>query len=230
MKEERPTTITIKEIPLFQSLSSSELSALKLCLREKAFQKGELLIFEGDVCERIFIVKSGRVKIFRTASSGREQILEVLGPGETCACNPGAECWYCTSSAQAVTPCQVWWLPRDNYVRLVNKNSKFINTLSKIFANRLCRFSSLIEEVSLNDTKKRLVKFILDMQEENAAPSNPQNLISIPFTREEIAQRIGTTRETVTRQINNLKELKFIDIKPHQIIIRNKEGLKKILF
>lgn len=216
----------VRDIPLFKDLPESELSEIKKCIKEKVFAKGELLFQEGNSCERIFIVQQGQVKLYRTSSDGREQVLEVLKPGDTCACNPGACQWFCSSTAEAATACKVWFLSRDHYVRMVQTHSALSRTLNKLFADRLSHFSALIEEVSLKDVKKRLIKFLLDMLEEDKKASNT---LFIPFTREEIAQRIGSARETVARTLYQLKRKKLIDIKPHQIIILNKEALKKLL-
>lgn len=228
-REPPPSLSTLGQIGLFQGLSTSELSSIRTCLREKSFDKGELLFYEGKPCERIFIVLAGRVKIYRTAASGREQILEMLESGDTCACNPGATVWCCSSTAEAVTACKVWFLSREDYVKLVKENAKLSYTLNRIFAERLSHFSSLIEEVSLNDAKKRLVKFLLDMLEEHVKSDKEKDTLFIPFTREEIAQRIGSARETVARYLHELKRSKLIDIKPRQIIVRDKEALRKLL-
>ena len=221
-------SILLEEIPLFKGLSQSELEAIRGCLREKTFEKGELLFMEGQCCERVFIVRSGRVKLFRTASSGREQTLETLNSGDTCACNPGSLKWNCQTSAQALTPTTAWFLNREDYVRMVQTNSKISHTLNQLFAERLVNYSSLIEEVSLKDVKKRLVKFLLDMLKEDQSKSAGEMLF-LPFTREEIAQRLGTVRETVARYLSQLEHAKLIKIKPKQIIIQDKKGLEKLL-
>jgi len=221
--------ITVGKIPLFRDLSEDELTSVKSCLREKSYDKGEILFHEGASCERVFIVQSGRVKIYRTASSGREQILETLGPGDSCACNPGSLAWSCLATAEAATDCTVWFLSRNDYVRMVQTNSKLAHTLNRLFAEKLRCFSSLIEEVSLKDVKRRLVKFLLDMLNEKTSKSEGNKTLFIPFTREEIAQPIGAARETVVRYLYGLKRSKLIDIKPYQIVVRNKEGLEKLL-
>ena len=217
--------ISVESIPFFQGLSVKELAAVRECLREKSFDKGQTLFLEGSGCERVFFVKSGRVKLYRTGPSGREQILQTLDSGDTCACNPGSADWHCSSSAEALTPCAVWFLSRDHYVNLVKTNTDLAHSLNRLFAQRLQCFSALIEEVSLKDSKKRLIKFLLDMLGEK----DKNNALSIPFTREELAQRIGVVRETAARQLYELKRRKLIDIKPHQIVIQNREGLEKLL-
>ncbi len=221
--------LALKNIPLFQDLSGNELELVKPCLREESYQKGEVVFSEGEICQRIFIVCEGRIKLYRIASSGREQIVETLEPGDTCACNPGSKVWSCSTTAEAVTPCTVLYLARDAYLRLVETNSKFAHTLNRIFAERLRCFNSLIEEVSLKDVKKRLVRFLLDMQASSAHKSSSGNVLAIPFTREEIAQRLGAARETVARHLSELKRAKLIEIKPKIILIQNKEGLENLL-
>jgi CRP/FNR family transcriptional regulator len=218
--------ILLKKAPLFKELSEAELNSIKPCLKEKSFDKGEILFHEGECCERIFVVQSGRIKLFRTASSGREQVLESLGPGDTCACNPGSMTWQCLTTAQAETPCSVWFMSRNDYVKMVQANAKLPHILNRLFAERLRSFSGLIEEVSLKDVKKRLVKFLLDMLAEKRGAGN---VLYIPLTREEIAQRIGAARETVARNLHGLKRAKLIEIKPAEIIILNKQGLEKLL-
>ncbi len=222
-------SIAIKDVPFFHDLSPAELSLIQDCLIEKIFDKGEIIHSEGTDCTRLFFVQSGRIKIYRTASSGREQILEMLNPGDTCACNPGNAAWYCTSTAEAVVPSKVWFLSRENYIKMVQKNSTLMQALNQLFAKRLQCFSNIIEEVSLKDSKKRLIKFLLDMLDERKKVPTNQNTLYITSTREEISQRLGTARETVARHISDLKRKKLIDVKPYQIIIRDKSGLEKLL-
>lgn len=222
-------SIDFCDIPLFGDLTRNEKNHVRKYLKEQDFKKGEGLFSEGSLCERIFIVKSGRVKIYRVSSSGKEQILEVLGPGETCACNPGAAHWSCSSSAQALTDGCVWTLSRFNYVQMVKSNSRMTYTLNNIFAERLCRFSSLIEGVSLDDPKKRLIKFIFDMMSRKEFQGEQENCLRLTMTQEEIAQRLGLTRVTVARHLRQLKKTKLISYQSRQMIILNKEGLKKAL-
>ncbi|OGW90858.1 MAG: hypothetical protein A3D28_06055 [Omnitrophica bacterium RIFCSPHIGHO2_02_FULL_63_14] len=216
----------VRIIPFFKDLSDRELAAIRPCLRERTFKKGENLFLEGNVCDRVFFVKHGRIKMYRIGSTGREQILETLGPGDTCACNPGERDWQCGTSAEAVTDCTVWFLSRDHYLNLVKTHTELSRALNRLFAERLKCFSSLIEEVSLKDSKKRLVKFLLDILGEN---KGSKGALTLTFTREELAQRIGMARETAARQLADLKRRRLIDVRARQIVILNQQGLQKLL-
>ncbi|MCB9799618.1 MAG: Crp/Fnr family transcriptional regulator [Candidatus Omnitrophica bacterium] len=229
MNKLKESQINLKTIPLFQGFSSEELDIVSKCLHPRTFKKGEMLFSEGAPCERVFIVVSGRIKLFRTASTGREQILETLSSGETCACNPGNTEWFCSSTAEALTTSQVLFLSRKDYVEIVQTNVKLSHALNEIFARRLQCFTNLIEEVSLKDVKKRLVKFLLDMLSNKHKAYQKNDALYIPFTREEIAQRLGTARETVARYLSQLKKEGLIDIKPYQIVILEKDALEKLL-
>ncbi len=219
--------IALETIPLFQDFSKAELETVRVCLHEKSYEKGEIINQEGQACERVFVVQEGKVKLCRTSSSGREQTLEMLGRCDTCACNPGSANWTCPMAAQAATACKILYMSREDYGRLAERSSKFSHSLTRLFADRLVRFSSLIEQVSLNDVRKRLVKFLLDMLAKNKKGSQ-EGVLFIPFTRQDLAERLGAARETVARQISDLKRKKLIDIKPYQIIIRNKAALERL--
>ncbi len=221
-----PDSFQIEDVSLFHGFRGQELAALKRNLRQKEFEKGAVVFSEGDKCERILIVREGRVKIFRMTPDGKEQVLEVLGPGDSCACNPGATSWCCSASAQALVDSSVWMLARDHYAFLIKNNHRLARTLNELLAQRLCRFCSLIESVSLDAPTKRLVKFLLDMSE---GSSNGPVELKIPLTHEEISQRIGLVRETVTRHLSRLKKKKLIDAKAQKIIVLDRDGLRNLL-
>ncbi|MBI3313556.1 MAG: Crp/Fnr family transcriptional regulator [Candidatus Omnitrophica bacterium] len=220
--------IELKKIHMFQDFSKEELDQVKKSLREKSFEKGEILNHEGQACDRVFFVQQGKVKLCRTASSGHQQTLEVLNPCDTCACNPGSPDWKCPMMVQAETACKVWYLSRADYAQLVERNSRFSHSLNRLFAERLVRFGSLIEQMSLNDVRKRLVKFLLDMLAKNKSTAT-KGVLFVPFTRQDLAERIGAARETVARHISDLRKKKIIDVKPYQIVIRDQKALEKLL-
>ncbi len=221
--------LEVESIPFFHDLSVEEIKILKQCLIEKSYQKGEMLHIEDFPCSRLFFVRSGKIKTLRSSSDGREQILEILGAGDTCACNPGDLKWHCTTTAQALSPCTVWHLSRENYVKMIQNNSKWVHALNELFAKRLRCFSDLIEEFTLKDSKKRLVKFLFNMLETTKGKAYQEGVLFVFLTREEIAHRLGTARETVARHLSELRHKHLIDIQPYQIIIRDKKGLEALL-
>jgi CRP-like cAMP-binding protein len=229
MPKNTKSLIKLRDIPLFSQLSATDLNHIVTYLREKSYTKGQFLHFSGDECQNITIVRSGRIKVFRSAPSGREQIIEILEPGDTCACNPGSSTWQCSSSAQALSDCHVWILRRTYYVRLVQNNPNISRALNQVFAKKMCQFCSFMEDIALNNSKKKLIKFLIDMHEQQRLLGHEADTFILPFTREEVAHRIGTTRETVTRHLNEFKRQKMIDVRSKHIGINKIEELRRLL-
>lgn len=226
----RDKSFSLERVPLFQDLPASERAVLKKKLKKIIFEKGQVLFSESAPCERILVVQSGRVKMFRISSTGREQILEVLGPGDTCACNPGKLTWKCALSAQALTSGVAWSMERSHYRDMVEGNLLMMKTLTAIFAERLCGFCSLIGQVSLENPRRRVVQFLLDRLDAEEDQVLQSNLcVNLPFTHEEIAHRLGLARETVTRQLAGLKKSKLIQIQAHQVTICDRQALEGLL-
>ena len=221
--------VLLEEVPFFRELSDKDFSSIKKRLAEKTLAKGEALFIEGNACAGIFFVKSGWIKMYRTSASGTVQSLEVLGPGETCTCNPGARNWTCALTGQALMRCTVWFLAREDYVRLIQSNPRLSHLLNHLFAERLQRSSSTIAELSSEDSRKRLGRLLLDLLAKSGGKDSAKGVISVPLTREELAEMIGTTRETVVRQLYELRRQRLIDIQSRRIVILDRQGLKKLL-
>lgn len=217
----------LNEIPLIRGLPKELFAQIKSNAKINNYKKGDIISYEGKMCGRILFVRSGRIKISCAAPNGKEQILEVLGPGDTCACNTGQAAWQCSSSSQALTDCSVWILPRRYFMQYIHSNSKFAHSLNEVFAERLRKLSSLIRDVSLDGPQKRLAKFLVDMAQSDSSRQE-DGLTYLDFTHEEISQRLGFVRETVTRHLQQFKRRGLIDIKPRRLIIFDEVGLKNI--
>ena len=190
---------------------------------EKSFKKDETISFSGDACKGIFIVRSGSIKISSMAASGKEQILDVFQNGQTCACHSGTSQWGCPGDVQAATDCQIWFLSQKNFEALIKSQPQILKKLSHILACRLCQFSDLIKNISLDSARSRLAKFIFDLAEKQEKhPCQPV------LTHDEIAQRVNLTRETVTRYLNKFKRLKIIEVESHCIKVLNHPKLEQL--
>lgn len=224
---QQATIKDLGDIPLFKSLSTDQKKRIADKLRLQSFDKGEILFQENKPCEQIFFVKTGRVKIYKIGSSGREQVLQILQLGESCICHPGGQQWECTSTSEAMTKTDVWMLATKDLAKLAEKIPELHPLMSCSLANKLKNMSSLVENVSLKDTRQRVVQFLLDMME--ASQSNGvSNEINLPYTREEIAQRLGTARETVARNLTQLQKEKLITISARRIRLLNPAKLRLI--
>lgn len=214
--------IRLRDVSLFEEFTPLEFEYIQSSVIEKSFKKNDVIFFFGDTCRGILILRSGRVKLSSLSATGKEQILETFQCGQTCACHTESFA-RCPANVQALTDCVVWFLPIENYECLIKSNPRMLRKLNSILSSRLCHFSDLIKRISLDAPQERLARFILDSVEKK------QKVLHYPnFTHDEIAQRVGLTRETVTRHLNNFKRSKIIDIKSQEISVLNPEKLQKI--
>lgn len=214
--------ISLRDVPLFEEFTAKELEYIQASVIEKSFKKDDVIFFSGDPCRGILILRSGRIKLSSLSATGKEQVLETFQCGQTCACHTESVA-QCPANVQAATNCVVWFLPIENYEQLVKAHPRMLKKLNSIMASRLCHFSDLIKRISLDAPQERLAQFILDSAEKKQKFPHYPN-----FTHDEIAQRVGLTRETVTRYLNKFKRSKLITIKSHEILVLNSEKLQKL--
>lgn len=214
--------INLRDVSLFEEFTSIEFEYIQTSVVEKSFKKDDVIFFSGDPCRGILILRSGRIKLSSLSATGKEQILETFQCGQSCACHTESFA-RCPANVQAATDCVVWFLPIENYERLIKAHPSMLKKLNTILASRLCHLSDLIKRISLDAPQERLARFILDSVEKK------QKFQHYPdFTHDEIAQRVGLTRETVTRHLNNFKRSKIISIKSQEISVLNHEKLQKL--
>lgn len=222
MNNQTSHIVDLRDVSLFQGFSAKELSYIQSSMIEKSFKKDDVVFFSGDPCRGILILKAGRVKLSCLSASGKEQVLETFQGGHTCACHSEGAA-KCPGNVQAATDCTVWFLPIENYQRLVSQHPRMLKKLNAILSARLNHFSELIKRISLDGPGQRLAQFILDCTEKKKKFPHYPN-----FTHDEIAQRVGLTRETVTRYLNKFKRSKLITVKSQEITVLNLEKLRKL--
>ena len=215
---------------MFRDLSDLEKNAVINRIVWRRLRRGETLFTQGDLCTHIFFVCSGDIQMFREDEDDRpRQTLQILDPGNSCACHPGNPDWSCSASAIAVQDSEVLVMRCEDYRYLVNTSSKVALALSKIFAKRLRLFESLIEDIAQKDASQRLVRLLLYLAKNHGIPVKNGVLIPMTLTRDVLASRIGVARETVIRLLYSLKRRNLISLKSRrQIILLDPPSLEKL--
>ena len=219
----------IDNVSLFKDLCSTEIREIKKRLLIKRFKKNEVILREGELCQNIFIVKSGRIKIYRVSKDGKEQILDILEPGDHCACHPATPNWCCGGFAEVMIESVVWILSRRHFSEILNQNPQIALKLSKILGMRLKNYASMIENISLEDVKQRLIRFLVKQAHQKGIKTSNGIFFNLPMTRSELASFIGSARETTIRNLYDLQKKGFISIHNNYITIHKVKELELIL-
>lgn len=188
---------TLHEVPFLQDLPDAVLQEIAAVCRERVLLRNEVLFLEGDPPRGLFVVRAGAVKIFKTGDGGREQILEIEGPGRSVAELPLFDRLPYPASAAAVEDAVVLEIPVADFDGLLARHPELTRAVIASLASRLRRLVGLVQELSLRDVRGRLLDFLEET-------SGGKRTFELSLSHQEIAGRIGTVREIVTRIIGKL--------------------------
>lgn len=216
----------LERIFLFAGLEPKEQERLAEVLVARSLERGEPLFFEGEPSEGFFAVSSGLVKLYKVAPDGREQVLHLVGPGQTFAEASLFGDGSYPASAEAVQPSEVWLVPKAPLLKLLKAEPEISIKMLASMATWLKRLSGLVETLSLKNVEGRLADYLLARAREEGRPRADGVEITLDMEKRIVAARIGTISETLSRALKKLKDGGFIREEGSKIVITDLEGLQ----
>lgn len=221
-----PVAEALKAAPLFAALSDSELQFIAARTVLQAKSAGEILFSEGEPCTGLYVVSSGRVRVFKTSPGGREQVLAIEGPGSSIAELPVFDGGNYPASAAAVEESEVLFVSRTHFRALCLEHPEVALKVLQLVGARLRRLVGIIEELSFSTVRHRLISWLLKQADTEGRPTSRGRAFTLGITHQELATRIGTVRELVSRNTARLQSQGFIQINGQEITILDREGLE----
>jgi CRP/FNR family cyclic AMP-dependent transcriptional regulator len=215
----------LKSVALFHDLSEQELTFLVEHSSLRHFGANELIFAEGDSCSGLFIIQSGAVKIFKTASSGREQILGVERAGNTVAELPVFDGGTYPASTVAAEESDLLFIRREDFRTLCLQHPEVALKLLKTVGRRLRALVGIIEELSFTTVRQRLIAYVLRLAAQNTGAGKSIEL-ELPVSHQELAAELGTVRELVSRNLSRLQAEGLIKIQGRSLQIPDVETLR----
>jgi len=217
----------LKKIPVFADLPDDALLAIHQHSSERTYRRGAVIFFEGDPGEGFHYVKSGRVKIVKVAGDGREHIIKLLVPGDIFAEVLLFNSQPYPATAIAAEDAAVGIIRNADLELLVLANNKLALQFIKALSQRLLYAQQKITNLALRDVLARTAETLLRLgREHGRSGENGAVVIAVGLSRQELANLVGTTRETVTRTLSALRREKIIDFAGDDLIILRPEKLK----
>jgi CRP-like cAMP-binding protein len=212
----------ITENPLFAHLPLHVLEELKTRAIQRTFQAREIIVHQGDVWPNLFLVAAGEIHAVKESLEGRALIATTLEPGDIF----WGLAFFIQEAPmpvmlQANSPAVIYIWTRDQLVPIIQSNGRMSWQLCQLMIQRMQIASEIVEELAFHPVMSRLAGFLLDISANNKA-----EYIARDFTLDEIAARIGTTREMVCRHLYRLAEKGAIDINRTEFKITNREYLE----
>lgn len=217
----------LKQAPLFKGLEDEAVSALSATMGTVKLAKGEILFHEGDEEDRLYVVVSGKIKLGRSGSAGRENLMAVLGPGqmfgELSVFDPGPR----STTATAVTACELRVLEHDVLNQWLVGRPEVAKGLLGQLASRLRRANDTNADLVFSDVPGRVAKALLDLASRFGDHRDDGIHVHHDLTQEELAQLVGASRETVNKALADFASRGWIVLGAKQVTLLDLERLRR---
>jgi len=217
----------LKQAPLFAELDDEAAGTLAAAMGTIKLNKGDVLFHEGDTEDRLYVVVSGKIKLGRSGSAGRENLLAVLGPGqmfgELSVFDPGPR----SSTATAVTACELRVLEHDELTQWLTGRPEVARGLLGQLASRLRRANENAADLVFSDVPGRVAKALLDLAKRFGEQRDEGIHVHHDLTQEELAQLVGASRETVNKALADFAARGWIRLEPRSVTLIDVERVER---
>ena len=211
----------LRRVPLFSDLPEEDLERLARVAVRKTYPKENVIFFEQDEGDSLFIISRGSVKIAKISDEGKEVILAILGPGEFFGDMSLLDNQPRSATVIAVEETEVSAIRRKEFLTQIQENPQMAVKLMSVLSQRLREANRKIGNLALLDVYGRLARILMDFAKiEGRKLENGRIAFRRP-THQAIANMIGTSRETVTRTLGDLHRRGYIQISGMEIIIQD---------
>jgi CRP-like cAMP-binding protein len=215
-------------VPYFRVLGVRPRAALARRLRSVAFVPNQRVFEEGAPCEALWVVMEGRIKISRTSADGREQVLHLEGPEATLGEVPLFDGGGYVASATAQTATRLLRVPRREIDTLCRRHPEVALAIVATMAHRVRAFARLAGDLSFESVQVRLGRLLLD-EARRTGRRTPEGVeLTLPGTREEIAARVGTVREHLSRALAALARQDVMTIRGRRLLVPDMKRLEDV--
>lgn len=219
----------LQKAALLSNLSQPELQMLSARTVRKLFSAGELLFSEGEPCNGLNIIARGRVRIFKTSVSGREQVLAVNVPGESIAELPVFDGGPYPASAVAIEDTEIAFISRRDFNAYCLEHPEVALKVLSVVGARLRRLVGIIEELSFTTIRQRLIAALVKLAQSEGKHTPRGIEFQLPATHQELANQLGTVRELISRNLMRLQAEGLLDVDARQIVVKDMKGLRALL-
>ena len=222
-------TCKLRAERIFCDLPTAALQSFETIKYSSAYPKGAVLFVEGQSPRGIFVLCNGRVKLSISASDGKTLILKIAEPGEVLGLSASVSGKPYELTAETIDPCQVSFVKREDFLRFLHEHSETCFRVAEQLSDKYNTACHEIRSLGLSHSAaEKLAKLLLVWSSKASESAKKEPCFKMALTHEEIAQMIGTSRETVTRLLAELKKRQIVHLKGSTLVIRNKAALAAI--
>lgn len=208
----------ISDQPLFSELSPENLKLIADHGVVRQFSKNTVLITENDDSDSLYVIHSGKVKVFLSDESGKEFILNIHGPGEYFGELAMIDNSPRSASVITLEPCKMSVVPRSEFKNCLAENPEIAYELIRSLSGRVKALTESARNLALLDVYGRVARTLLNMAEDKG----DEQVIEQRLTHQDIANLVGASREMVSRIMKDLTAGGYVETRDRKIVICNK--------
>lgn len=213
----------LSNIEIFQDLSTNELAEMDRQITMSSCNPGRIFYMPEDSGEVLFLLKKGRVQLYRISPNGKKLVVETLGPGaifgEMSLVGQGMH----NTFAEAVDECVLCVMSRADVERLMREKPMVSFRFVEALGDRVTSLESRLEEIAFKSIPARLASLLLRLSEEQGDGS-----VVSGYTHQDLGEMLGTYRETVTQTLNEFKSDGLVEISRKRVEIKDRDGLEML--
>ena len=215
---------------IFCHAPAETLAALDRIKFTSFYPKGSLLFVEGEQARGVFVLCAGKVKLTTSSSEGRTLIVRMAGAGEVLGASAALLGRPYEVNAETVEPCQINFIRHEEFMAWVQNDRGAMMAVARQLSDDYYTAQREIRSFGLaQTTAEKLARLMLDWCNDRGEATEKGMRLKVLLTHEEIAQMIGTTRETVTRLLTSLKQKKILDVKGSTFFVAKMDALEAMV-
>jgi CRP/FNR family cyclic AMP-dependent transcriptional regulator len=222
-------TCKLRADRIFCDLPAAALQTFENIKYATAYPQGAVLFVEGQMPRGIFVLCKGTVKLSINSPSGRTMIVKLAEPGEVLGLSATVSGKPYEVTAETIDPCQVNFVKRDDFLRFLKDDVEACFKVAEQLSEKYHNACNEVRSLGLaHSAAEKLARLLLEWSCKNGESAKPEPRLTLRLTHEEIAQMIGTSRETVTRLFADMKKHQIVQSKGSTLVIRNTSALRHI--
>ncbi|WP_425446266.1 Crp/Fnr family transcriptional regulator [Dethiothermospora halolimnae] len=215
------------KVSIFSALEKEQLSEVTNLIVRRTYKKGQIICFEGDISDKLYVINKGKIKIFKYTKEGKEQILYILSEGDFIGDLSLLKEEELKFNAEALEDVNMCILTKRDFDNILKSNPEIALKILEVVHDRIVKLENLIQSLSTKDIEARIASLLISFIKDFGVNKKDRLELNIPLSREDMANYIGVTRETISRKLSNLQSEGIIELVGNKrIIIKDIEGLE----
>ena len=215
-------------VDVLEPLSGEELEEFSRRIPDTHVEQGEIFYTPGDRSEALFMLKRGRVRLYKLAPDGWEFTLAVVEAGTMFGEMALTAQRLREAYAEAMEPSDICVLKSEDLERIVRGNPDVGLRMIRVLSERLRTCETRLEDIGLKDVPARLASLVLQLAESEGVMTSEGPKIPTHYTHRQLATMIGSSRETVTRAFTRLQESGAVELRRRRIYVKDVAALERV--